>query len=193
MRGPLPGTVREEVQHRQDSRDSQVPTHAYLVIALRVTAPSSSDVSTPRSTPARTARVLMLRAPRDAPAAGRSGRPAFEHVHQLVDLGVGVRSSRLDPEADLALRHERVRGERDVDAVVEEEATDIADLLVACERHFDHREPGAIRGVHAETVEAVEHLRRLVPEIRPNRIPAASFTSKPAITVASDATGDGPE
>jgi hypothetical protein len=45
-----------------------------------------------------------------------------DDVDELLDLGLRVRRGDLDPESDLALRHERVRSQRDVDAVLEEEA-----------------------------------------------------------------------
>src|SRR5207302_8956967 len=71
----------------------------------------------------------------------------------------------LDAESDLVAGNERVGRERHVDPFVEEEPADGVDLLMTRERNLDDREPRAIRGVHAEAVEAVENGGGLAPEI----------------------------
>ena len=78
-----------------------------------------------------------------------------EHRAEVLDLVVGVRGGHLDPEPDLVLGDEGVRGERHVDAAVEEVAADGVDVLVAGERHLDHRVAGLVRRVDVELVEAV--------------------------------------
>ena len=60
-----------------------------------------------------------------------------QDLAQLVDLLVAVRGGDLDPEADLVLRDEGVRGHRHVDPAVEEVATDRVDVLVIRERNLD--------------------------------------------------------
>ena len=99
-------------------------------------------------------------------------RELSEYLNELLDLGLRVRGRHLDPKTDLGLRDERVRGESDVDALVEEEAPCGIDVLVSGERYLDDRKARTIRGVDAQTIEAVEHLRGLVPQIRPNCVAA---------------------
>ena len=81
-----------------------------------------------------------------------------EHVAQVLDLVVAVGRGDLDPEADFVLRHQGVRGHRHVDAAVEEEATDLVDVLVAGERYLDHGVTRLVRRVDAELVEAAENV-----------------------------------
>ena len=113
---------------------------------------------------------------------------------QTVDLVVGVGSGQLDPEADLVLGDERVCGERDVDAALEQEAADVVDAVVVAQRDLDDRQARAVRRLDVEPVERVEHAGGEPVEARVRSAsPRRSLTSKPASTVASDATGDGPE
>src|SRR5262245_18764326 len=80
-----------------------------------------------------------------------------EHCAEVLDLLVGVRRSHLDAESDLVLRHERVRGERHVDAAVEQVPANGVDVVVARERHLDHRVAGAVRRADVELGETLEH------------------------------------
>ena len=76
---------------------------------------------------------------------------------QRIDLGVGVGRRQLDPEADVGLRHEREGCERHVDASVEQHPPDRVDPAMVSQRDLDDREPGAVRRVHSERGQAVQH------------------------------------
>ena len=52
-----------------------------------------------------------------------------EYLVELLDLAVRVGCGHLDPKTDLRLWHERIGSERDVDAPVEEEASDQVDVV----------------------------------------------------------------
>src|SRR4029079_19318311 len=67
-----------------------------------------------------------------------------EHVDELLDLRVGVRCGDLDPAADLVARDEWVRSQRHVDAVLEQEAPDRVDVLMAPQWNLDDREARAV-------------------------------------------------
>ena len=99
----------------------------------------------------------MRRLARRAQHAAR--RELLERGEQRVDLLVGVGGGQLHAEADLVLRDQRVGGERDVDAALEEEAADRVDLLVVAQRDLDDRQPGAVGRVDVQALEAVERLR----------------------------------
>src|SRR5437762_461764 len=58
----------------------------------------------------------------------------LEGSDQAVDLVGGVGSGQLDAESDLVLGNQRVGGERDVDAALEEQAADLSDALVVAQR-----------------------------------------------------------
>ena len=109
---------------------------------------------------------------------GRAGlqEPALGEVgqgqDQPVDLGVGVRRRHLHAEADLVARHQRVGGQRHVDAAVEQHPPDHADLLMVGQRHLDHREAGVVRRVRAQPFQAVQHARRLVVDRGPQQVAA---------------------
>ena len=84
---------------------------------------------------------------------GRSSPSAasvLERCDQRVDLVVRVRRRELNAESDLVLRDERIRGQRDVDASIEQEAPDRIDSPMVSERHLDDRKAGAIRRLNTE-------------------------------------------
>src|SRR5438270_145387 len=83
-----------------------------------------------------------------------------EHVDEPLDLRLRVRRCDLNPEADLVSRNERIGGEGDVDAVLEEESADRVDVLAVTERDLDDRKAGVVRRVGAEPVECGVVARR---------------------------------
>ena len=93
------------------------------------------------------------------------GGELADGVDELLDLGLRICSGDLNSKADLALGHERVRSQSDVDPVLEQETTRRVDVLVPGERDFDDGETGAVGRVNPQPVEAFEDLCRLLPEV----------------------------
>src|SRR3990170_5367837 len=76
-----------------------------------------------------------------------------EHAAERVDLLVVVGGRDLDPEADLVLRDEWVRGHGDVDPAVEEVAAHRVDVPVVGEGDLDQRVARTVRRVDAESMQ----------------------------------------
>ena len=93
-----------------------------------------------------------------------------QNVNELLDLSLRIGGRDLDPETDLAFRHERARGEGHVHAVVEEETARRIDVLMAKERDLDDRKTRTIGGVDTEPIEALKYLIGLAPEACANCI-----------------------
>src|SRR5207253_6370242 len=72
-----------------------------------------------------------------------------------------------------------IRGQRDVDALLEEEPSDGVDVLVTGERNLDDRKARLVRRVDAEAIEAAEHGLGLLPEACPDLVAAKVVEVEP--------------
>ena len=106
---------------------------------------------------------------RSSPAAASSSSTSTSRSTSATVLA----AVELDPEADLVARHERVGGDRGVDAAVEQQPADRVDAPVIADGDLDDREAAAVGRGHAEAVECVQHARREVVQRRSQRVAAA--------------------
>src|SRR5712691_1786316 len=130
-----------------------------------------------------TASPLLAGAPEEA---DRCFRPhpetlgeALQRQDQARDLLVGVRRGELEPKPDLMLRNERVDGHGRVDALVEQVAADLVDVVRAQERDLDDGVAGVVRRGDAELGEALEHPAGYLMHAIPKLIPPLPVDPEP--------------
>ena len=116
-----------------------------------------------------------------------------QRVAELVDLVVAVGRGDLDPEANLGAWHQRVGREGDVDARLVQEASYFIDVLGVLQGYLDDRQAGGVGCRKTQLGDRLQDLRGLSVQRALMSSPRLSLTSKPASTVAREATGDGPE